>query len=193
MKKLLIMFVLSLMTVLFAGCADEKREQNIVYEKDNNTNTGTDVLPENITYSITVDSVSLIDKTDNTSEWRFLPSNNTDPLESVFADILGRPDNESDNIMRVTLNQSHLIGEAETGPCYGRPCGYYDNTFIRVYFCKQGDSCYYISDSIYLIEIKSDNIRDYKILFNYVKEQILNNPYENRYKEHDSIIVKTSE
>ena len=53
------------MTILFAGCADDKGEPNIIYEKDDNTDTGTDI-PENITYNITVTSVSNIDKTDNT-------------------------------------------------------------------------------------------------------------------------------
>ncbi len=48
MKKLLLIFVLSLMAI-FAGCADDK---------DNNTDTETDI-PENITYSFLVDSLSL--------------------------------------------------------------------------------------------------------------------------------------
>lgn len=123
MKKLLIMFVLSLMTVLFAGCADEK---------DNNTDIVIDTLPENITYSFLVDSLSFIDKTDNTSEWRFLPYDDTDPLEAVFADMLGRPDNETDKIMCVGVLGVYE-GEKESGPCYGRPCGYYDRTSFRVY------------------------------------------------------------
>ena len=42
-KNLLLIFVLSLMTILFAGCADDKGEPNIIYEKDDNTDTGTDI------------------------------------------------------------------------------------------------------------------------------------------------------
>ena len=38
-KNLLLIFVLSLMTILFAGCADDKGEPNIIYEKDDNTDT----------------------------------------------------------------------------------------------------------------------------------------------------------
>ncbi len=121
MKKLLLIFVLSLMAI-FAGCADDK---------DNNTDTETDI-PENITYSFLVDSLSFIDKTDNTSEWRFLPYDDTDPLEAVFADMLGRPDNETDKIMCVSVLGVYE-GEKESGPCYGRPCGYYDSTTFRAY------------------------------------------------------------
>lgn len=196
MKKIFIMFVLSLMTVLFAGCADDKGEPNIIYEKDNNTDTGTDIpeIPENITYSFLVNSVSHIDKTDNTSEWRFLPLNETNPLDAVIADMLGRPDNESDKIMCFGFNR-HLEGDHYA--CYSPPC-YYDNTVISAYFCEYENCsrCWTDYNSLYTINIDnniSPYIYDYKILFSYIKEQILNNPYQNRYQETDWITVKTSE
>ncbi len=182
MKKLLLIFVLSLMAI-FAGCADDK---------DNNTDTETDI-PENITYSFLVDSLSLIDKTDNTSEWRFLPYDDTDPLEAVFADMLGRPDNETDKIMCVSVLGVYE-GEKERGPCYGS-CGYYDGTIFRAYVYEKKTS-YRCNDSggalyeIYINNNISPYIYDYKILFSYIKEQILNNPYKNRYMEADTITVK---
>ena len=177
-KNLLLIFVLSLMTILFAGCADDKGEPNIIYEKDDNTDTGTDI-PENITYNITVTSVSNIDKTDNTSAWRFEPYSADDALEAVFADILGRPDSESDKTMIADINSSHLEGEYYKD-AFGS--GYYGNTYLNVMF-RSSDYVDY-GDAIYTITINNSSypyINNYEILFNYVKEQILNNPYKNRY------------
>ncbi len=188
-KNLLLIFVLSLMTILFAGCADDKGEPNIIYEKDDNTDTGTDI-PENITYNITVTSVSNIDKTDNTSAWRFEPYSAEDALEAVFADILGRPDSESDKTMIADINSSHLEGEYYKD-AFGS--GYYGNTYLNVMF-RSSDYVDY-GDAIYTITINNSSypyINNYEILFNYVKEQILNNPYKNRYMEADTITVKNN-
>ncbi|MDE7315076.1 MAG: hypothetical protein K2N11_05160 [Mucispirillum sp.] len=199
-KNLLLIFVLSLMAI-FAGCADEKGEPNIVYGKDDNTGNNTDnntgMLPENITYSIIVNSISRMDKADNTSEWRFLPNIDSSYLEAVFADILGRPDNESNKIMCIALHNCHLEGDRTSVG------GYWDDTNLGMHLIEYdyvNKECWYsyqdYSDGVYSIEIEnnlSPYIRDYKILFNYVKEQILNNPYKNRYKELDTITVKTSE
>lgn len=58
------------------------------------------------------------------------------------------------------------------------------------YRCSNsGDALY----EIYINNNISPYIYDYKILFSYIKEQILNNPYQNRYREPDRITVKTSE
>ena len=52
-------------------------------------------------------------------------------LEAVFADILGRPDSESDKTMIADINSSHLEGEYYKD-AFGS--GYYGNTYLNVMF-----------------------------------------------------------
>ena len=166
------------MTILFAGCADDKGEPNIIYEKDDNTDTGTDI-PENITYNITVTSVSNIDKTDNTSAWRFEPYSADDALEAVFADILGRPDSESDKTMIADINSSHLEGEYYKD-AFGS--GYYGNTYLNVMFRSSdyvdyGDAIYTRDGKIYTRVHGSKHIVEEKLAESVEKlfEQVYDN------------------
>ncbi len=92
--------------------------------------------------------------------------------------------------MIADINSSHLEGEYYKD-AFGS--GYYGNTYLNVMF-RSSDYVDY-GDAIYTITINNSSypyINNYEILFNYVKEQILNNPYKNRYMEADTITVKNN-
>ncbi len=169
MKNILILLVLAFAII---GCADDKKDSDSSIPNDNYQNvddnlSSTDNIdtPQN-KYAIIIDSYSHIPRSDNMSEWGFVPYYDDDALESVVADKLGRPTDNTTKTVKVHMNFHKVCVNNNGGDCMAK-IYIYDNAIGWI--LSISISYYpYIPDSI---------MRDYLI------NQVKNHPYENRYNE----------
>lgn len=191
MKNILILLVLVFAII---GCADDKKDSDSSTPNDNYQNVDDNLsstdnidIPQN-KYAIIIDSYSHIPRSDNMSEWFFLPYHNS-ALNNVVADKLGRPtDNTTKTVCvwmdfysKICVNNNYYC-EADIDIYQNKN---YSDTSDYDYgkLCLDGSVGIGNSEHILSVEISYyPDIPD-SIMLDYLINQVKNHPYENRYNE----------